>query len=264
VHLIALSPASLSLPLRGTPHPTGVLSVKHSRSVTALAFSSYDPNLLAVGYERHRSDHSLLIWDVSDTVGSFPPDADGDPGYVRPRERLEVTNVAPSARDAPRHLQHYCPSEIVHSVAWVPRSGAELYASTNNKSIRLYDLRTPTRETGPSGPMQWATRAVHFLTPDPERPTRLASVESTPQGGVVRFWDARKAGTEVAFLEITEGGGIVGLEWAQGSTEMAVGTRDGGINTFSVVHGPQRADGSEEWVCVGDIRHGEFTPSRSN
>jgi WD40 repeat protein len=261
VHLITLSPSSLTLPLRGTPAPAGVLGIKHSRSVTSLAFSSHDPNLLAVGYERHRSDHSLLIWDISDTIGSFPPDPDGERGYVRPPQRLEATNTAAAAHDSPRHLQQYCPSEVVHSVAWMPGSGAELYASANNKAVRLYDLRQPTRDAGATGPVQWATRAVHHLTPDPALPTRIASVEANQYGGVVRLWDARKPGQEVSFLEVPEGSTIVGLEWAQGSAEIAIGTREGGVKISRVVNGPQRYDGSYEWVSMGDVRHGEYCRS---
>jgi len=233
-----------------------VLAVKHSRAVTSLSFSARDPNLLAVGYERHRSDHSLLIWDVSDMIASFPPDPDGEAGYIRPPERLEVTNTS-AARDSPRHLQQYCPSEVVHSVAWMPASSTELFASANNKAIRLYDLRLPSRDQS-MPPVQWATRAVNFVTPDPARPNRLASVESTPQGGIIRLWDARKPGAELAMLEVMEGSAIVGLEWAQGSSEIAVGTREGGVNIFSVVNGPRKFDGTDEWVTMGDVRHGKY------
>lgn len=225
--------------------------------MTALAFSAHDPNLLAVGYDRHRSDHSLLIWDINDIVASFPPDPEGDVTYARCNERLEAMNNQ-SVRDSPRHLQHYCPSEVVHSIAWVPGSGHELYASANNKSIRLYDLRAPGRDAGTTGSGQWSTRAVHFLTPDPERPTRLASVEGGPQGGVVRLWDSRRPGTELSSLDIGDGNAIVALQWAPRSSELAIGTREGGVFMCDVVTGPSRQDGTEDWVTMGDVRHGEF------
>lgn len=269
--ILSLSSSSLTLPLRsGQTTHSALLTVKHSRAVSSLAFSENDPLLLAAGYERHRSDYSLLIWDISDAVSHFPPDPEGDPTWVRPSERLEQSTLhtvqgrAAADRDTVRHVQQYCASEAVHSLAWVPGSAHELLASANNKAIRMYDLRAPTRDAGGisgGAVVHWATRAVHFVTPDPERRNRLGSVEMSPSGGIVKLWDTRRPGSELASFEVADSSGVVSLEWTGGTgaqTALGVGTREGGVNIWEVVSGGERPDGADNWTYVGGVRHGEF------
>lgn len=296
--LSSLSSASLNLTMSGstTPAPqpplAALLTVKHSRPVTALSFSDRDPYLLAAGYDRHRSDYSLVIWDIADAVAAMPRDSDGDALFNRPTDRLEVTNplalrpasgLHSSKTDTTiRHVQQYCPSEAVQSVAWVPKSSTEVIASANSKVIRLYDLRAPAAAAAPAprepsaasmagAAIQWSTRAVYTITPDPDRPQRLASVEQSPAGGIVRLWDTRRPGIELLNLSLEHdwsGGGasssIVSLEWMRtpgmpdfGASALGVGTREGGISIWDIVSGPQRADGLDEWTSVGGMRQGK-------
>lgn len=240
--------------------------------MTALSFCPADPNYLATGYERHRSDYSLLIWDLSTSLASLPPD--GNANWQRPLDRLEVTN--PTARDAtrlnpsePRHIQHYCPSEHVNSLAFLP-TGQQLLASANNKVIRLYDLRTPgpTQNAPPKDPstaltagasLQWHTRAVSSLLPDPLHASRFASFEASPGGSAssVRLWDSRKPNVEVLSFDVR--GAVLGMEWLQVTNSVArlgVGTREG-VAIWDIVSGTTvDEEHVEEWVTIGGLRNG--------
>ncbi|BEI89570.1 uncharacterized protein CcaverHIS019_0209320 [Cutaneotrichosporon cavernicola] len=259
--ILTLSPSSLAVPLRGDQATnSALLTVKHSRPVSSLAFSSADPLLLASGYDRHRSDYSLLIWDISDAIAAFPQDPDGDATWQRPPERLEPSNLYGRAGDGVRHLQQYCASEAVHSLAWVPESAHELLAGANNKALRMYDLRTPTRDSGGisgGATVHWATRAVHFITPDPQKKQRLASVETGQGGSIVRLWDVRRPGVELASFEVADSSGVVALEWTGGTgqTGLGVGTCAGGANLWEVVSGGERVDGADNWTYCGGVRH---------
>lgn len=195
--------------------------------MTALDFSTHDPSLLAIGYERHRSDYSLLIWDIADAIAALPPDPSGETTYVRPSERLEANVI--SRTDRCRHIQQYCASEAVHSVAWIPGSSFQLLASANNKAIRTYDLRAPSRDAGGSGAVtQWATKAVHHLAPRPGSCT-VASAEM----GTVRLWDTRHPGLEVTSIDVKDSGPVTGMSWVDG--RLGVGTRDAGVRLWDMV-----------------------------
>jgi hypothetical protein len=281
--LLNLSPRTLTLPLSSSGTSSGslpsstvcVLPVKHVRPTTSVSFSPTDPNYIATGYERHRSDYSLLIWDLSTAIGTIPPD--GDANWQRPLDRLEVTNAL--ARDAtrlnpnePRHIQHYCPSEHVNDISFLP-TGYSLLASTNNKAIRLYDLRAPSSSAGNSTPKdpttagaagaatQWNTRAVFGLTPDGTHQGRFASYETSPAQTIstVRIWDSRKASGDVASFEIRSG--VLGLNWVTGGpgyAKLGVGTRDG-VSLWDISDGRIVDQGNvDEWTSVGDVKNGEW------
>lgn len=295
IHLVSLSPSTLTASLTPAdpagPSPTGttaaapVLSPKHARAVTALSFSPVDPNYLAAGLERHRSDSSLLIWDVHDALASLPADtrAGGDAHWSRPGQRLDTTTgVAGGSGSSGRHVQQYCPSEHVNSVAFMPSSYTVL-ASSNNKVVRLFDLRSPTPSGGAaagasstigsglggtssssprdpssstSGAVQsWLTRAVYNLTPDPTSASRFASWEPLGggRGSVVRIWDTRRLADVLSF---ETGDGVLGLQWTREG--LAVGTKDGGVGIWEVVHGTKKTEGEreEEWTTLGTMRQG--------
>lgn len=44
---------------------------KHSRAVNSLAWSTQEPKLLSAGLDKVRTDHSVVVWDVTRT--SQPP-----------------------------------------------------------------------------------------------------------------------------------------------------------------------------------------------
>ncbi|ORY34245.1 hypothetical protein BCR39DRAFT_517213 [Naematelia encephala] len=259
--LLNLSPSTLTYPLGSNtsvsnlPSSTlAVLPVKQSRPVTALDFSTHDPNYLASGLERHRSDYSLLVWDISTAFTTLPPETNAP--FSRQPERLGLGVQHP--RTAPgeiKNIQHYCPAEHIHSVAFVPGSISHLLASANNRSIRLFDIRspTPTNARDPSTPGQanWITRAVNCIKPHPVREERFASYEIGQHASVVRIWDTRKR-EEVLSFDVQ--GSIVGLNWTE-KGELSVGSREGGVTLWDVVDGKRLGqDGMDEWVALGGCR----------
>ncbi|WVR03585.1 hypothetical protein IAU60_000577 [Kwoniella sp. DSM 27419] len=277
--LHSLSPSTLSLPLSSSSQNSTVasLSVKYSRPVTSISFSTLDPNYIATGYERHRSEHSLLIWDIADALAASRVPADGDvEGWDRPvgEDKLTVTNLTNKVSTSPlepRHIQHYCASEHVNSVAFMPRSTHQLLASVNAKAIRLYDLRAPSPSTGTAGPrdaasasaagaaVQWLTRTVNGLTPDPQLEGRFASFEVLPGGGaaqsIVRLWDIRKPSQEVLTLDVQ--GAVVGMEWMAGRAGMlGIGTKERGVGLWEIIDGKRVEDDVivEDWVTLGGMR----------
>ena len=264
--LMSLSSDTLAIPLSASttssslPASTlAVLPVKYARPVTATAFADADSNYLATGYERHRSDYSLLIWDVSTAISSTPPDH--PTSWRRPDVRLDDTNTharepKPSEQ---RHIQHYCASEHVNDLAFLP-SSYTLLVSTNNKAIKMLDLRSPNPGAGHGDTTlaTWTTRAVSDLSPDPSDVNRFASFESSSSGSTVRLWDTRKAGTEVLAFDIN--GAISGIHWASGGSgisRLGVGTKDG-VSVWDVVDGRSVGDdGMHEWTGLGEMRQGE-------
>ncbi|ORX34788.1 hypothetical protein BD324DRAFT_593880 [Kockovaella imperatae] len=272
--IISLSPQTLSVNVPanlGTPSSStststaAVLALKNPRSSTCVAFSPLDPNYLATGYDRHRSDYSLLVWDISAAMSLIPPDTQS--AWHRPLERLEVTTARTttgglsedSKPTEPRHIQQYCASEQVNDVAFLP-SAYNILASTNNKQIRMFDLRAPNSGQTPDPSnnhvsMQWITRAVQSLSPDPSAPYRFASYESSNSGSTVRMWDTRKSGAELLSLDIS--GAILGISWAQGGSgvsRLGVGTKDG-VSVWEVINGRTVGDdGTHEWTSLGEMK----------
>ncbi|WRT63824.1 uncharacterized protein IL334_000749 [Kwoniella shivajii] len=284
--LLSLSPSTLSFPSSSSPSAQtstiATLNVKYSRPVTSVAFSSLDPNYLATGYEKHRSEYSLLIWDIADAISSASSNSqlplDGDKSWERPLSddtKLEVTNLTAkiNVTSEPRHIQHYCPSENVNSLSFLPRTTNQLLASVSNKTIRLYDLRVPSGSAhGTHSPrdnqtpssiagssIQWQTRAVYGLTPNEEKEGLFASYEVIPGGGqlhsVVRLWDVRKPSQEVLNFDLP--GGVIGLEWMKDRPEiLGVGTRDKGVGLWEIIEGKKVENDKivEEWVTLGGMR----------
>lgn len=41
-----------------------VLAPRHLRQCNTVAWSPIEPNLIAAGLEKHRTDHSVLLWDL--------------------------------------------------------------------------------------------------------------------------------------------------------------------------------------------------------
>lgn len=253
--LLNLAPSTLSLPVAHPPAPPPVvatLPVKHARAVASLSFSPHDANYLATGLDRHRYDASLLIWDIHDAVAAsrLPPDG---AAYARPELRLPATAplTKTSAPSEPRPIQVYCPSEQVHSVAFIPTAPYTLLSSAANKVIRLYDLRAPSstsKEPNAAGSLaQWATRTVMSLCPNPSSPL-FASYESNQGNSTVRLWDTRYPGQEVVAWEVR--GGVVGMSWVD-SMRLGVGSTEGGVAVWDIV---RCKPGVNEWVTLGGMR----------
>jgi hypothetical protein len=133
-------------------------------------------------------------------------------------------------------------------------TGYEVLASTNNRTIRLFDLRAQSGsskgDTSTGAVQSWTTRAVYGLSPDPLSPEKFASFEPAQgqQPSVVRLWDARKPG-EVLSWELFDG--AVELEW-DGRGGLGVAMKSGGVQVWDV-----STDQTDRQVEVTGMRQGK-------
>ncbi len=168
--------------------PSVTLPVRNTRSCNALAFSSVDPNYLAVGLDKVRGDASLVVWDIvtaspalsikSPTQLTFNVPPAGAP--TRPQPQIPRGEVAP--RTDPRVLQQHAPTEVVSSVAFLPKSTTLLLAGISHRWLRLFDLRSP------SPTVFTAASKVHGIATDPFDPHRIGCFGD----GIATIWDARR------------------------------------------------------------------------
>lgn len=111
------------------------LQPRTPRPCAALAWHPNSHNLLASGYEKHRSDFGVLVWDLA--------------GQDKP-----VTEIG---------LADSCAS-----LAWFP-SRQCLATGVNGKMVRVYDIRAPTKPVGGT-----QSRATSGLSVDPASEYRVA------------------------------------------------------------------------------------------
>lgn len=251
----------------------GTLSIRHNRACNALAFSKLDPHYLVAGYDKTRSECSLMIWDLELALshGAYPMTA-GRRFPLGSEGRLDIQYTPNGTQSQP--IQQLLPSETINAVETLAGSVSLILASSNAKIIRLLDLRTripsSTNSPNPATPatayqpavpsrlsasvlgntpaqpiphdlhVSWSTstRAVYHLSAAPLNAHLVASAEEG-LGGTVRIWDTRYAQGDVLNFEAARGG-VIHLGWDEsgGNGErLGVGTRDGGVLVYDVVSG---------------------------
>lgn len=92
---------------------------KHARQCNAVAWNPVDPNLLVVGLDKYRYDHSILLWDITKSPTSS--------------ERLHHHELRPIAEAGV--------TETTHSLAWFKRESKCLVVGANNKTLKIIDFR---------------------------------------------------------------------------------------------------------------------------
>uniref|UniRef100_A0A0A9ZA57 WD repeat-containing protein mio n=3 Tax=Lygus hesperus TaxID=30085 RepID=A0A0A9ZA57_LYGHE len=124
---------------------------KHARQCNVVSWCHNDPQLIATGLDRYRSDHCILVWDI--------------------RSRSGPTTTAELGL-----------SDMAHSLAWLQDHHKTLVVGMNNKLIKMVDLRDPSKAANSA-----QTKAVYGVTAAPYSNCMLASyVESQ-----VAIWDIR-------------------------------------------------------------------------
>lgn len=88
-----------------------------------------ESNLLASGYEKHRSDHSILIWDVLKGPADYR-------SYSSHSSVLGLQNT-----DYIRPVMEIGLSDIAHSISWFNQSPHVLVVGVNNKNLKVLDIR---------------------------------------------------------------------------------------------------------------------------
>lgn len=178
--------------------PTVSLSVKNSRACNALAFCTADPNYLAVGLDKVRGDFSLVVWDIVSATPSLQVRQPPPPvmtNHNRSTSGAQLAFSVPGTRPEPiiprgdvaskvdmKILQQHAPTEIVSSVAFLPKSTTLLLAGISHRWLRLFDLRTPTPV------VLSAASKVQGIATDPFEPFRIGTFGD----GAATIWDARR------------------------------------------------------------------------
>lgn len=85
--------------------------------------------MLASGYEKHRSDHSILIWDVLKGPADYRT-------YSSYSSVLGLPNT-----EFIRPIMEIGLSDIAHSIAWFNQSPHVLIVGVNNKNLKILDIR---------------------------------------------------------------------------------------------------------------------------
>ena len=112
------------------------------RPCTTLAWHPASHNILASGYERHRSDFGLLVWDLERQE------------YHKPVAEMGMTDSCAS-------------------LAWF-HSQQSVVAGVNGKMVRMYDIRNPSKAASTT-----TTRATAGLSVDPTSEHRVAGYADT-------------------------------------------------------------------------------------
>ncbi|CAL8072972.1 unnamed protein product [Orchesella dallaii] len=152
---------------------------KHTRQVNSLQWNRANPNFLAVGLDKARSDFAVSIWDVSlgsKYVNGYHSDV------LRPKIELGI-------------------SETANSVAWV--QARSLLVGMNGKHIKLFDLR----DSQPKLSSTATTKAVYGICVDNVCAHRVASFAENQ----VFVWDTRNF--EKPFLILNHSKHVSKLGW---------------------------------------------------
>ncbi|KAJ7595018.1 hypothetical protein C8J56DRAFT_928212 [Mycena floridula] len=181
VDLIRLEASKATRPNSGvlSSGPRVSLTVRNSRACNALAFSSADPNYLAVGLDKVRGDCSLVIWDIQTALPTLSVNPITSSSLPRPQPQIPRGDIGP--RDS-RILQQHAPADTVSALAFVQKSTHLLLAGISLRWFRLFDLRSPLPATSS------VASKVHGITTDPYDPHRIGCFGD----GFVTVWDARK------------------------------------------------------------------------
>ncbi|XP_073956943.1 LOW QUALITY PROTEIN: GATOR complex protein mio [Choristoneura fumiferana] len=159
--------------LKQTYDPLGLVGrdfvPRYPRLCNSVAWSHVETNMLGVALEKHRSDHCILVWDVTRGMGTS-------------EESLQ-TDTAPPTQDASRPIAEMGLSETCHNVAWTNSSNRTLLASMNMKFIKIFDLRDLSNKAVSVA----SSRHCYGVCADPFNAWQLASRGD----GVVCVWDAR-------------------------------------------------------------------------
>ncbi len=173
--LIRLEAAKQTRGDKLTSGPSVSLSVRNSRSCNSVAFCTEDPNYLAVGLDKVRSDCSLVIWDITSSVPllSFDPtnssqDLESLVGSSRPQ--ISVPRGKTNPRQDPRILQQYAPQEVVSCLTFLPKSTQLVLAGISYRWLRLFDLRSQAPN------VLGAPGKIQALAADPFDQYRVASI----------------------------------------------------------------------------------------
>ncbi|VDO86191.1 unnamed protein product [Soboliphyme baturini] len=117
---------------------------KHSRQCLCLAWNPSQAQLLAAGFDRYRSEYSVLIWDVFSRPACPPTDRRYQPNisaqwqyggsdFTRIQSGMSDYGAFPASSQHSRALYEFGPSEAAHSLLWQDSNSRFAELSTVNK-----------------------------------------------------------------------------------------------------------------------------------
>lgn len=134
---------------------------RHPRACNVVAWNPCEPNKLACGLEKYRSDYSVLLWDINAPT------------------RLSMSqNLSEMARP----VAEYGLSEVAHSLAWFKGNPKLLAVGMNLKSIKILDFRDAAKVASST-----LTKAVYGVCMNPNDDTYMASYMDHQ----INVWDTR-------------------------------------------------------------------------
>lgn len=180
--------------LSGTPASTNsVVLYQGPKACKALSWNKLQPEYLAMGFDRFRSEGSLVIANLH---------------YERPKKD-QVSGLL----DGKAKLES-CSSESVNSIMWTHKDPKSFVAGVNGKYLRLYDMRSIR------SPSQFInTKSVFGLCQDPCLDSRFASFVENQ----ICIWDLRSFSKPAAVITTKQT--IVKTDWCH--------TRSGLLATVS-------------------------------
>ncbi|KAJ0176372.1 hypothetical protein K1T71_007551 [Dendrolimus kikuchii] len=180
--------------LKQTYDPLGLVGrefvPRFPRLCNSVSWSHTETSMLAVAMEKHRSDHCILLWDVSR-------------GTMQVDEAKGTESSSHSSTEPIKPLAEMGLSETAHSVSWSNSSSRTLLASMNLKYIKIFDLRDLSNK----GVNMTTTRYCHGVCADPLNPWQIASRGEN----VICVWDARAF--EKPLLTLLNQKPVVNIQW---------------------------------------------------
>ncbi|XP_034247778.1 GATOR complex protein MIOS-A isoform X2 [Thrips palmi] len=154
---------------------------RHARQCNTVAWNPTDPNLIAAGLEKHRTDHSVLLWNLQRC-----PLSNGHSTHHHASSSSSSSSMEPLRPSVELGL-----SETAHSLAWLRGQPKCLMVGLNGKHLKLFDFRDTGRAVSST-----PTKAVYGLAVDPQADHRLASFVDNQ----IYVWDTRNFEKPVLFL----------------------------------------------------------------
>ncbi|XP_018335553.1 GATOR complex protein MIOS [Agrilus planipennis] len=145
---------------------------RHPRQCNTVAWNRIDSNLVAVGLDKYRSDHSVLLWDI--VKCPFSPDSNG---ALKPSVSSMTTSTEVS-----KPVAEFGMSDMTASLAWFNTNSKTLAVGMNLKNIRIVDFRDSVKVVTST-----PTKAVFGLCMEPNLDRHLASYCDNQ----VCIWDVR-------------------------------------------------------------------------
>eukprot|EP01135_Chromosphaera_perkinsii_P001387 Nk52_evm4s166 gene=Nk52_evmTU4s166 len=153
------------------------LKPRVNRSCTVVCWDPENSARLAVGYEKQRSEHSLLVYDLSQLH------QDGSARAARNQKTVDMAQ-----------------GESIDSMAWARGQQGCIIAGVGNKAIRMYDSRNTKDDM-----RSVLTKAVYGICVDPHSTNRFASF--LPSEGTVYVWDMRRFAEPFSIINAWTGSG---------------------------------------------------------